>query len=332
MRHGLGLSASTAWGLARGIAISLALALAGVTAIAAIERLWTLGEPVVDFEQRAPLSVQSRAGPDREAGVLVFAMSTMVGAEATFSGYEELVKRVCREAGLNSRFVIFPSYAEVRRGLEEGTVDTAFVCTGTYVHAAAGGRIKLLVQPEFPDGLDYRCLILVPAESRSQTLDDLRGATVAFTDPESNTGCLVPSVELTVRGHDPRTFFNKVIFTSSHDRSIRAVAAGLVDAAAVDSLVWEFLARREENLRRGVRSIWRSPPYGPPPVVVRQGLEPAIENALREAFLALDRDAEGARLLSAIEIKRFVPPEPQAYATAIELYRRFREAGAPKWP
>jgi len=68
MRHGLGLSAPTMWGLARGIAISLALALAGVTAIAAIERLWTLREPPVDFEQRAPLSVQPRAHGRRRRG------------------------------------------------------------------------------------------------------------------------------------------------------------------------------------------------------------------------------------------------------------------------
>jgi len=61
-------------------------------------------------------------------------------------------------------------------------VDIAFVCTGTYVHSLQKKRIRLLVQPEFEEPLEYRCLVIVPAKGKAETLGDLRGKVMAFTD------------------------------------------------------------------------------------------------------------------------------------------------------
>jgi len=225
-----------------------------------------------------------------------------------------------------------PSYADVRRELEQGKVDVAFVCTGTYIHSMRGKRIKLLVQPEFENGLQYRSLFIVPARSGFRTIEDLRGTVMACTDPESNTGCLVPCATLADRGHNPKSFFRKVVFTGSHDRSILAVALAVVDGAAVDSLVWESNIREDPSLTRRVRVIWESEPFGPPPIVVPEGLEESLESSLREAFLSLDEDEEGREILSSIGIKRFVLAQPECYETAVNLYRRLKERGGSLWP
>jgi len=52
---------------------------------------------------------------------------------------------------------------------------------------------------------------------------------MVFTDPESNTGCIVPSVAVADLWYNIKEFFRKVIFTGSHDRSIRAIAIGMID-------------------------------------------------------------------------------------------------------
>ena len=155
---------------------------------------------------------------------------------------------------------------------------------------------------------------------------------MAFTDPESNTGCLVPSGMLVDNGYDPKSYFGKVVFTGNHDRSILAVALGVVDGAAVDSLVWESNLREDPTLERRVRVIWQSERFGPPPIVVPSGLEESLENALREAFLALDKDEEGREILSAIGIKRFVPARQEDYRTVVELFERLQERGGITWP
>ena len=200
------------------------------------------------------------------------------------------------------------------------------------MHSIKADRIKLLAQPEFEEGLEYRSLLIVPAGSTRETLGDLRGAVMAFTDRESNTGCLVPTVMLMREGYDPKSLFKKVLFTGSHDRSIQAVALGAVDAASVDSLVWESNVRQDPALAEKVKVIWQSEAYGPPPIVVRKGLDDGFETALQEAFFALDKDEEGREILSSIGIKRFVPPRHQDYESVIRLYEDLQAQGGVQWP
>lgn len=319
-------------GLLIRVLVCLVLGIAGFSAVLALAKLRVSQEPLVDFGVR----VRTRGEPESEAvggeKRLRFAVASMISAEGTFSSYRELVQRVCRDVDLPEAFIVRPSYADVRRGLEEKTIDVAFVCTGTYAFSAAKKKIKPLVQPEFQNGLQYRCLLIVPMSSRAKTIEDLRGATMAFTDPESNTGYLVPSAMLADRGEDPRSFFKSIVFTGSHDRSIRAVALEAVDVAGVDSLVWASLVQRDPSLARSVRILWQSDPFGPPLIVVPQGLDNSLEASLRAAFLNLDEDEDGRRILLSIGIKRFVAARPEAYQTAISLYQRLERKGVLSWP
>ncbi len=312
--------------------VSLLLAGFGLAVVWCVRGTARLNEPFVDFSHRASPASRVITSSTGDSNRLRFGVATMVSAEATFSTYRLLVERICRDVGRPEAFVVRSSYADVRRGLEEGRIDVALVCTGTYVHSLGKGRIKLLAQPEFEGTLQYRCLIIVPTESNLESLDDLRGAVMAFTDPESNTGCLVPREAMASRGYDPRSFFKKIIFTGSHDRSILAVALSAVDAASVDALVWESKLQEDPSLADRVRIIWQSEIFGPPPIVVPTSIEPDLENALRKAFLALDKDEPGREILSAIGIRRFVEPRPESYETAVALYRRVHHLGTPTWP
>ncbi len=314
--------------LVKRIAVCLAMAGLGLTAVRGAGYLMRPSGPYVDFRHFARAVDTSTPSSAKEGDRLRFAVATMVSVEATFSTYRRLAQRICRDLGRKEAFIVRPSYKAVREALEQKQVDVAFVCTGTYARSLENGRIKLLVQPEFADGLEYRCLVIVPQRSPHHTFDSLRGAVMAFTDPESNTGCYVPSAKLLNRGYRPSEFFQKIVFTGSHDRSILAVAAGVVDAAAVDALVWKSSVRNDPSLARRVRVIWQSEVYGPPPIVVPKDLPKDIEDALREAFLALDEDPQGREILSEIGIKRFTRPHPDAYDTAIELYRELRRKGA----
>jgi phosphonate transport system substrate-binding protein len=319
------------WKIAKWAVSCIALAALGLVVVGGATRLLESRTTFVDFSpQEQP--AEPPLGSAEESERLRFAVATMVSAETTFSTYQRLVKRIGRDVGRRGTFVLYRSYADVRRDLEEGKLHVAFVCTGTYVHGHAGGRIELLVQPEFEKGLDYRSLFIVPAASPHEAIEDLRGTIVAFTDPESNTGCLVPSATLLNRGLSPKTFFKKVVFTGSHDRSISAVALGVVDSAAVDSLVWFSTIREDPSLADKVRIIWQSEPYGPPPIVVPRGLDEGLKNALLQAFLNLDKDEEGREILSSIGIKRFVPARHEDYQTVTELYERFQSKGGVVWP
>ena len=299
------------------------LVLVGLTAVWGITVFMESKRPLLDLSQRSE-TAESAGNMSYQANRLRFAVATMVCVEDTFCRYQRLISRICRAIGSGEAFVLRPSYAEVRQGLEDGKVDVAFVCTGTYIHSLDRGRIKLLVQPEFMAGLAYRSLLIVPASSSAQRLEDLRGLVIAFTDPESNTGCLVPSAELADRGIEARRFFRKIVFTGSHDRSIMAAALATVDAAAVDSLILDSMIERDQDYAKKVKVIWESEAFGPPPIVVPVGLDEALEERLRQAFLALHEDDQGREILAEIGIERFVPADERDYLSVIDLYRRFQ--------
>lgn len=312
-------------------ALCIILSSAGLTSVYGIRSLVAARYPYVDLSRHTSSSDAWVSPPARSNDDLRFAVATMVSPESTFSTYRRLVERICRDVELGEAFIVRPSYAEVRKALEQGNVTVAFVCTGTYVNSMDSGRVKLLVQPEFEEGLEYRCIIIVPAGSDAGAMKDMQGKVMAFTDPESNTGCIVPTVALTDMGHDPSTFFKKVVFTGSHDRSIRAVAAFAVDAASVDALIWESMLRENPSLADRARVIWQSAPFGPPPIVVPTDIDASLEEALRTAFLKLDKDSEGKEILAAIGVQRFILPRPEAYRSAEATYRRFRQRGGVAW-
>lgn len=117
----------------------------------------------------------------------------------------------------------------------------------------------------------YLSYLIVNRNSAFQTIEDLKGRVFAFTDPESNTGALVPKYWLARIGQSPDRFFKETVYTYSHDNSILAVARGLVDGAAVDGHKWEYYNRRNPYYTARTRVIKKSEPVGAPPPVPSSG-------------------------------------------------------------
>ena len=314
------ISLQTAWR----IGLCVGLAGAAIFAVQIIRGMKETPEPFVESLQNPSAQVSPTDLSAHPANRLRFAVATMVSAEETFSTYRQFVHRISRDVGKKEAFIVRPSYEDVRLALMHGEVDAALVCTGIYLSALDSKSTKILVQPEFEAQRTYRGLLLVPANSRSRTWEDLRNKVMAFTDRESFTGCLLPSWELAERGHAPTDYFKKIIYTGSHDRSITAVSTNIVDGAAVMSLVWLSVLEKQPSLKKQVRIIWQSEVFGPPPILVPIGLDRGLEQALRKALLSLHEDEDGRRILKAIGIKRFLPPQPESYATAVNLYRQHR--------
>jgi phosphonate transport system substrate-binding protein len=241
--------------------------------------------------------------------------------------YLELLGFLERRLGVPIRAVDKNDYAEINFLLRDGTVDFAFVCSGPYVDGHDSFGLKLLAAPQAHGGTVYHSYIIVPSDSPARSLDDLRGKRFAFTDPLSNTGCLVPTYMLARRGSKPGSFFAETSYTRAHDRSIQAVAEGLVDGAAVDSLIWEYYTRLDPRLTERTRVIERSPPYAIPPVVVRPDLDPAVQKRIKDVLLAAHEDPEGAAILAKMQIDRFVDIDDAAFASIRDM-KTWLERGA----
>lgn len=273
----------------------------------------------VNLESATPPAATSREKDPRPE--LHFAIGAMISPETTRVYYEELLRLIADKMGRRATFSQRRTYAEVNELVRNKEADLAFVCSGPYTQGKKEFGMELLAVPVANGKTVYHSYFITGSASPLTSFDAFRGKKFAFTDPQSNTGALVPTYMLALRGETPQTFFREVIYSHSHDNSIRAVADGQVDGAAVDSLIWEFMNRIDPALTGRTKIVAKSPPYGIPPVVVHPSLNAAIKKQLKEILLNLHTDPKAVPLLKKIQIDRFVEGNDAMYDTVRQMSR-----------
>lgn len=249
------------------------------------------------------------------------AIASILSPGRTLDGYHDLLTYMGQRLERPVRLFQRGTYAEVNDLVKNREIDLAFVCAGALVEGEHEFGMQALVVPQMRGETLYYSYLVVNRRSGAERLADLRGKTFAFSDPLSNSGRLVPVYQLALRRETPERFFSRTVFTYSHDNSILAVADGLVDGAAVDSLVYDYLRARNPEAIAETRIIERWGPYGIPPVVVHPDLDPEVRRALAGFLLSIHLDPDGQRILDRLLIDRFVEVPPG-------LFRSIREMAA----
>ncbi len=273
----------------------------------------------------APRTVSLKKREGEEARIapgqrpLRIAVGGMITPREGFKYYRELLDYIGERLDRRVDFVDRENYAEINDLVQSGDVDVAFVCSGPYVEGRRKFGMKLLAAPQAYGATVYYSYIIARKGGPIAAFADLRGKSFAFTDPLSNTGTLVPTYLLAKRGETPDTFFAQYFYTNSHDKSIEAVAEGVVDGAAVDSLIWEYLDRTNPRYTSMTKVIEKSPPYGTPPVVASPHLDVQTKRKLKHILLSAHEDAKGGKILGRMMIDRFVDVPDSAYDSIREM-------------
>ncbi len=272
-------------------------------------------QPTMKLSNLQPLPVQQQTG----VVPLRVSVAAVISPQGTAESYEPLLAYLSQRLGRPVQLVQRRTYAETNTLVEQGSVDLAFVCTSAYIDGHDAFGMQLLAAPQVNDAAVYHSLLIVPANSPAQQMADLRGKVFAFTDPMSYTGRVYPTSLVLQLEESPEKFFARTFYTYNHDDAIRAVAEGLADGAAVDSLVYDFALKRDPALAQQVRIIHRSPPFGIPPVVISPQLRPQLKVTLQDLLLGMADDPQGQQALSTLGIERFVAIDDQAYDTVRQL-------------
>ena len=250
---------------------------------------------------------------------LRIAVAAIVSPAKSLVFYEDIFDYIGEQLGQEVEMVQRKTYAEVNDLMEDGHIDAAFVCSRPYVEGRRDFGMELLCVPECSGKTEYYSYFIVHKDSPIRELNDLRGKVFAFSDRKSNTGMLVPTFTFAKMGQTPDSFFRKYIFTYSHDNSILSVAKKQVDAAAVDSLIWEYFNVKEPSLTAQTKIIHRSAPFAIPPVVVSPGIADELKEKLRSAFLSMHENARGREILRKVMIDRFTMIDDSAYDSIREM-------------
>jgi phosphonate transport system substrate-binding protein len=247
------------------------------------------------------------------------AVGGMITPREGFVYYRGFLDYIGKKLDRQVEFIDRENYREINQLLRSGNVDVAFVCSGPYVEGHRAFGLELLVAPQAYGQVVYYAYIIVARDSPIARFEELKGRTFAFADPDSNSGRLVPEYMLAKIGETPDSFFSKYIFTYAHDKSIKAVAQGIVDGASVDSLIWDYADKLNPQFTSKTKVVRKSAPYAIPPVVVRPGLDDKLKKALKQIFLTAHADPEGKAILEKMMIDKFVEIDDKAYDSIREM-------------
>lgn len=272
---------------------------------------------VVDFEKTVAVERPMSSVPD--SAQLKVAVAAMISPKETFVYHWQLLDYIGKKLGREVQFVQRKTYGEINELLGKGLIDLAFICSGPYVDGKEKYGFQLVATPQVQNSHFYRSYLIVNNTSQFKDLEDLRGRIFAFTDPDSNTGKLVPTYWLSLMGEKPETFFRKTIYTYSHDNAILAVAKALVDGAAVDSLIWEYYHHKNPIFTSKTRIIRESEPYGIPPLVASSTIPFELMTKIRGLLFSMHQDLQGQTILKELMIDKFIPPEDRWYDSIREM-------------
>ncbi len=235
-----------------------------------------------------------------------------------------LVKYLEQKLGMKVEFTPVSDYAAAVEALANKQVELAWYGGFTFVQAniRSGGKALPLVQREEDE--KFRS-VFISSDPAIKTLADLKGQNVSFGSASSTSGHLMPRSFLLQAGIDPDRDFKRVAFSGAHDATIAAVAAGKVQAGALNISVWDkFVADKRVDTTK-VRVIYTTPPYYDYNWTVHADMPAALREKITAAFLALNPgDAQGKEVLELQRATRFIPTKADNYQG---IERAARSAG-----
>ena len=224
-----------------------------------------------------------------------------------------LVKYLESKLGMKVEFTPVSDYAAAVETLVNRKVDLAWFGGFTFVQAnvRSGGKVIPLVQREEDERFSS---VFITTDPSIQKLADLKGKDLSFGAASSTSGHLMPRSFLLQAGVDPDKDLKRVAYSGAHDATIAAVAAGKVQAGALNISAWDkFVADKKVDPAK-VRVFFTTPPYYDYNWTVHADMPVALREKLSAALLGLSRDtAEGREILDLQRATRFVPTKAENY-------------------
>jgi len=134
----------------------------------------------------------------------------------------------------------------------------------------------------------YRTIFVTHRDSGIKSLRDLTGKSVAFVDPASTSGYLIPMSILKKQGYVPEKDFKATFFAGTHNAVELAVRNRKVDVGADSDTSYGRMVKNGEIDPKINVIIHESEPIPGSPIVVRGDLDPVLKKRLQKALVDME--------------------------------------------
>lgn len=218
-----------------------------------------------------------------------------------FGPYRELLERTFE---IPVRLFMASDYAGVIQAFGARQLEISTMSPAAYAAAwldTDGGVEPILCTEEADGSISYVAVMVARADSGITSLEQMRGRSIVWSDPNSASGYLIPRFALRRQGVNPDRYFARTGFGGGHEQAIVAVLQRQYDAA----VTWASgIGDEAEGFTRGalrsmvekgmvnmrdLRVIWRSEPIINGPTTVRADLPASFKEDMKLFHLALPR-------------------------------------------
>lgn len=201
-------------------------------------------------------------------------------------------------------FVAREYYQGVLDLLFRGQLEAAWICGYPYIRHHR--QLQLLAVPLYQGRPEYQSYLIRPRQQEPgvRSWADLKGKVLAYSDPLSNSGWLVAQAQLRAVGLTGKDL-QKSFFAHGHRNVAEAVAARLAHAGSIDGYVWETMRQQRMAAVEQTEVVWKSGPFGFPPVVTRLPAAHPKILALQSTLLDMQNQPEGRNVLTALNLTGF---------------------------
>ena len=237
-----------------------------------------------------------------------------------------------KELGVKVEFIYTTDYTTIIEALHRKKIQAAHISPFSYVIASR----KTELVPLVTIGLNYEpttfhSIIIANAASPIKSIEDLKlhakELSIAFADPASTSGHLIPRAFLNSIGLDADSFKAKV-FAGNHAGVILSVQSGKSDIGATNNeLAFKRMVEDSVIKQSDFRILWTSSPLVNDLVVIRKDVDSAFIKKYKQVLL--DADQKDFAAFSG-SIYRFYPhPENMQYITVEDsAYNELRRIAA----
>lgn len=197
------------------------------------------------------------------------------------------------------------------RMMRDGRIDwiSENVANAVYLQEAAG--VQILARKWKQGAPQFRSVFFARSDGNVTSLSDLNGRTLAFIEPDSTAGHLLPAAELIREGHrtvaldTPRqktpTGTIGYAFAGNDLNATTWVHKRIVDAGVLSNVDWESNASLPQFFRKDFVIFHQTDSMPRALELVRGDLDEDLKQALKDILLAMDKDSSAASALQAYQ-------------------------------
>ncbi|MCK5273756.1 MAG: phosphate/phosphite/phosphonate ABC transporter substrate-binding protein, partial [Alphaproteobacteria bacterium] len=189
--------------------------------------------------------------------------------------------------GKKVQFFPVQSNAAQIEAMRSGRLHVAGFNTGSNPLAVnCAGFVPFTIMASLDGSFGYEMEILTHPDSGINSVEDIKGRTLAFTSPTSNSGFKAPSALLKAEFDmlPDRDF--KTTFSGKHDNSILGVANKDYDAASIANSVKIRMIKREVIKEDQLKVLYKSQTFPTTGYGYVNNLKPELAKKIKDAFFS----------------------------------------------